>query len=251
MDSAGHATRDQEFVSRQQSNQAVIKGLAHEIRNPLGGIRGAAQLLAEEAGSDAFAEYTQVIIREADRLTNLVNRMQARTSVDLEKQINIHDVLEHVRRLVNAEANPLFEIRQDYDPSLPPVRGDRELLVQATLNVLRNAADAVAHLGKAGVICLCTRIDHIASDEGNKMVVRVDVSDNGVGIRDEIAQRIFDPMVTDKAGGTGLGLPIAAEIITQHGGAINFQSQPRDTIFRLYLPVFAEYEEPITHKATG
>lgn len=246
VDTAGQVARDREFAARQQSNQAVLRGLAHEIRNPLGGIRGAAQLLAQEAGSHVFEEYTQVIIREADRLTNLVNRMQARTSVNLDQSVNIHDVLQHVRTLVLADAGSLVQIRQDYDPSLPLVRGDRELLVQAMFNVMRNAVDAVSMNKHDGEIILRTRIDHIASgqdrNKGNRMAVRVDVNDNGAGINEEIAARIFDPMVTNKAGGAGLGLPITAEIITRHSGAIDFTSEPANTTFRLFIPACLESE---------
>jgi two-component system nitrogen regulation sensor histidine kinase GlnL len=239
IEAAGRIIRDEEFVQRQQSNQAMIRGMAHEIRNPLGGIRGAAQLLAEEAGSEAFSEYTNIIIREADRLTSLVNRMQANGRSDLDQEVNIHRVIEHVRHLLQVEADGEFLVRQDYDPSLPRVRGNRDLLIQAVLNVMRNAVEAVVLNEGPGHICLATRIDHLVLDGCRRQVVRVDVADNGPGIDPALEGRILDPMVTGKAGGTGLGLPITAEIIAQHGGALDYSSKPGETVFRLYLPIDA------------
>ncbi|MGB5708776.1 MAG: nitrogen regulation protein NR(II) [Arenicellales bacterium] len=235
-------TRDEEFLQRHQSNQAIIRGLAHEIRNPLGGIRGAAQLMADEAGSEEFIEYTRIIIRETDRLTSLVNRMQSQTRVDLEQRVNIHQVIEHVRQLVMADGEPLFKMEFDYDPSLPAVTGNQDLLTQAFMNVLRNAAEAVEAMGVKGVIQLRTRIDHLVLEGARKQVVRVDIIDNGEGIDDNLEPRIFDPMVTGKSNGTGLGLPITAEIVTQHNGALDFQSKPGQTVFRLFLPVHLQLQ---------
>lgn len=233
----GKHVRDADFLQRQQSNQAVIRGMAHEIRNPLGGIRGAAQLLAEETGSGAFAEYTGIIIQEADRLTELLNRMQARTSANLDEQVNIHRVIEHVRQLLQAEVEEDCRLLQDYDPSLPRVRGSRDLLIQALLNVMRNAVEALGeHPGEKRIL-VRTRIDHLVLEGCRRQVVRVEVVDNGPGIDPAIESRIFDPMVTGKADGTGLGLPIAAEIIMQHGGALDFASKPGETVFRLFLPI--------------
>ena len=229
---------DEEIAQRQQSNQAVIRGLAHEIRNPLGGIRGAAQLLAEETASEELREYTQIIIQEADRLTNLVNRMQAQTRAELDHSVNIHSVIEYVRQLVLADGQTKFKIVQDYDPSLPGVRGNRELLVQALINVIGNAAEAVTDMGREGRILLRTRIDHLTLDAIRQQVVRIDVEDNGGGIDPQIQSRIFDPMVTSKPDGTGLGLPISAEIITQHGGALDFKLSPDKTTFRIFLPLY-------------
>lgn len=237
LEASGKITRDEEFVQRQQSNQAVIRGLAHEIRNPLGGIRGAAQLLAGESGSEAFAEYTRIIIREADRLTALVDRMQARTRVELDQSINIHRLLEHVRQLMLADGSPAFDIVLDYDPSLPLVRGNRDLLIQALLNVMRNAADAVESRGVEGCIRIRTRIDHLVIKARRQQMIRIDIIDNGPGVDASLSQRIFDPMVTGKANGTGLGLPITAEIVAQHKGALDFSSDPGATAFRLFLPV--------------
>ncbi|MGI9318081.1 MAG: nitrogen regulation protein NR(II) [bacterium] len=235
--------RDEEFVQRQQSNQAVIRGLAHEIRNPLGGIRGAAQLLADEAGGEAFADYTRIIIREADRLTDLVNRMQAQANVDLEQRVNIHQIIEHVRQLVMADGRPMFSIKLDYDPSLPSVRGNQDLLTQAVLNVLRNAVEAVEYKGQDGWIQLRTRIDHLSIEGIKKQVIRVEVIDNGEGVVEELESRIFDPMITSKPNGTGLGLPITAEIVTQHSGVLDFRSKPGHTIFRMFLPLYEQPQE--------
>lgn len=233
-------TRDEEFMERQHSNRELIRGMAHEIRNPLGGIRGAAQLMAEETGSEQFLEYTRIIIQETDRLTELVNRMQADARVDLDQSINIHSVIEDVRHLVEAENNGRLSIQQDYDPSLPNVKGNRDLLVQALLNVIRNAVEAVD--SDSGEIILRTRIDRLTSDMPRKQVVRVEVQDNGAGVPAELTNRIFDPMVTSKPTGSGLGLPITAEIITRLDGVMDFKTRPGKTVFRLYLPVFERNE---------
>ena len=176
----GKITADTEFIQRQQSNQAVIRGMAHEIRNPLGGIRGAAQLLSEESGSEAFAEYTRIIIQEADRLTELVNRMQASTRANLDERVNIHRVLEHIRQLLEAETNGACRFVQDYDPSLPRVHGNRDLLIQALLTVMRNAAEAVSEIAGDKVVKIRTRIDHLLLDGTRRQVVKVEVIDNHV-----------------------------------------------------------------------
>ena len=233
-------SREANFVQRQQSNQAVIRGLAHEILNPLGGIRGAAQLLESEIESPTLQEYTGVIIKESDRLTNLVNRMQATTRVDFDQTLNIHSVIEHVRQLVLADTALLGEkkitIVQDYDPSLPNVHGNFELLVQALLNILRNAVEAI-DLHSDGQVALRTRIESTALQGKKQQVVRIDIADNGVGVDHAMQGRIFDPMVTSKVNGTGLGLAITAEIIASHLGAIDFYSQLGKTVFSVFLPV--------------
>jgi len=237
----GKITREEDFIDRQRSNRELIRGMAHEIRNPLGGIRGAAQLMSEEAG-EKFRDYTRIIIQETDRLTELVNRMQAESHVDLGQSINIHNVLEDVRQLVEAELKGQLRIQQDYDPSLPSVKGNWDLLVQAFLNVIRNAAESVTNSAVSSQIVLKTRIDRLSSDTVKKQVVRVEVTDNGPGVPAELASRIFDPMVTNKPSGSGLGLPITAEIIAQVNGSIDFKSRPGETTFRMFIPV-SDYEE--------
>jgi len=232
----GKITQEENFIDRQRSNRELIRGMAHEIRNPLGGIRGAAQLMSEEAG-EKFREYTRIIIQETDRLTDLVNRMQAESHVDLEQSINIHNVLEDVRQLVEAELNGELCIQQDYDPSLPLVKGNWDLLVQALFNVIRNAAESVATSPEISEIVLKTRIDRLSSDTIKKQVVRVEVTDNGPGVPTDLASRIFDPMITNKPSGSGLGLPITAEIIAQLKGTIDFKSRPGKTTFRMFIPV--------------
>jgi len=230
---------DNSLSDRQQSNIAVIKGLAHEIRNPLGGVRGAAQLLAAELADSSLIEYTGIIIREADRLTNLVNRMQATGTPSLNTPVNIHSVLEQVRQLLLAESHHSVQVLQDYDPSLPPVSGDHEQLVQAVINIARNAVEAT---GSNGVIRFCTRIDHqfMLSSQASQQVVRVNIIDNGPGINPEFAGQIFDPMVTGRRNGTGLGLAITSEIIHAHDGLIDATSEPGETTFSLYLPIHDE-----------
>ena len=229
-------SRDEEFMRRQQSNRDVIRGMAHEIRNPLGGIRGAAQLMSDEAGSEAFREYTRIIIEQTDRLTKLLNRMQAETHLDLEQNINIHSILEDVRQLLIAEHSHGVVIRQDYDPSLPLVTGNRDLMIQAILNVAKNAAEAISETGGSGEIIFQSRIDRLPGENPRRQAVRVSIQDDGPGIDPELSQRIFDPMVTGKASGTGLGLPISAEIVNKLGGAIDYHCIKEKTVFNLYFP---------------
>ncbi len=219
---------------RQQTNHVVIRGLAHEIKNPLGGIRGAAQLLEQELEFPALREYTDLIIRETDRLTNLVSRMQATTRVVEPGAVNIHEVLEHVRKLLLTEHPHWLEFELDYDPSLPAIKAEREPLIQAVMNIAGNAVQAV---DAEGMIRLRTRIDRRLVGElpRYRQVVRVDIIDNGPGIPESIADQIFDPMVTGRSAGTGLGLSISADIIRQYGGQIEAESSAEGTCFSLYL----------------
>jgi two-component system nitrogen regulation sensor histidine kinase GlnL len=168
--------------------------------------------------------------------------MQAQTRVELDQAVNIHSVIEHVRQLVVADRQPVFEFFKDYDPSLPEVKGNRELLVQALINVIHNAADAVADIGSHGKILIRTRIDHLITDTTRRQVVRIDIEDNGSGIEPEIQSLIFDPMVTSKPEGSGLGLPISAEIISQHGGVLDFQRAKDTTTFRVFLPLYLDHQ---------
>lgn len=233
--------REQAMLHRQEANRSVIKGLAHEIKNPLGGIRGAAQLLERELSDPAQKEYTQIIIQEADRLRNLVDRMfgpnQPLTLVD----VNVHEMLERLRLLLLAEIQQGIEITTNYDPSLPEIKADSDQLMQVLLNIGRNAIQAMnAH----GTIQLRTRIERqfTVGQRRHRHVVRIDIEDNGPGIPPELAENIFYPLVTGRAEGTGLGLSIAQDIITLHGGLIECISQPHQTIFSLYLPLEARYD---------
>lgn len=241
------------------THQIVIRGLAHEIRNPLGGMRGAAQLLASEltvAGAGAsnrgrgLTQYTDIIIREADRLSNLVGQMQASISVNKKQSLNIHSIPEHVRQLIQSgmpedaieERADEKTITTDYDPSLPHILADPDQLIQAFINILCNAEAAVACQGKHGCIVLKSRIDHqiLPASDQQQQVVRVDVIDNGEGIDKTLLEHVFEPMVSGKSTGTGLGLSITEEIIRSHDGLITVQSEPGHTVFSVWLKIASE-----------
>lgn len=239
-------SREQTLFSAQQSTHALLKGMAHEIKNPLGGIRGAAQLLERELLDDEHKEYTHIIIDEADRLTNLVDRMlvPANTHEEAKEMINIHEVLERVRQLTEAESGTLIDIERDYDPSIPDLFADRERLIQATLNIARNAVQALAIAGTGepdanAKIQLSTRIlrQFTLGGHNYKLVCRVQISDNGPGIPADLTDKIFVPMVSGHASHSGLGLSIAQSIINQHSGVIAFESEPGETCFSIYLPL--------------
>ncbi len=214
----------------------MIRGLAHEIKNPLGGLRGAAQLLERELPDPQLTEYTKIIIDEADRLQNLLNRMLGPNTLPNLRETNIHHVLERVRSLVLAEAPPGIEITRDYDPSIPNLNADSDQLIQAALNLVRNAVQA---LGQHGSIILRTRAQRqiTIGHERHRLVLTLEVIDNGPGIPQEIQERIFYPMVTGHANGTGLGFSIAQSLINRHGGLIECTSEPGNTIFRILLPL--------------
>ncbi len=227
--------RDGQRVAQQLASQQLARGMAHEIKNPLGGIRGAAQLLESEISNDELKEYTEVIIREADRLQNLLNNMLGPNKKIDRKPINILEILEHVHSLIAAEFNDLVVVC-DYDPSIPDLRADRDQMVQAFLNIARNAAQAIDGDGE---ITFKTRIcrQHTIGYRRCKHVVQIDIIDQGPGIAPELLENIFLPMVTDKADGTGLGLPIAQKIIVQHDGIIQCRSEPGQTVFTTLLPL--------------
>ena len=232
--------RDELLMQQHEASRELVRGLAHEIKNPLGGIRGAAQLLEHEFPDPAHREYTQVIIREADRLQNLVNRMLGPNRLPQQQLLNVHEVLEHVRSLVQAESPPWIAFTRDYDPSIPDVLGDREQLIQATLNVVRNALQALDDSGQErGEILLRTRTRRqvVLGGQRHRLVIQVDVEDDGPGIAPSMIERIFLPMVTSRPDGTGLGLSIAQYLIHAHGGLIECKSRPGSTVFSIYLPL--------------
>jgi len=229
-------SREARRVAQQQTTAAVVRNLAHEIKNPLGGLRGAAQLLCEELPDASQREYTQVIIEEADRLRALVDRMLGPSGKPHYGPVNIHQVLERVRQLVEAERGGSLRVVRDYDPSLPELWADFNQLIQALLNVANNASRAV---GDGGRIVLRSRVlrQYTLGAKRHRLVVRVDVEDNGPGIPEALQERIFLPMVTGGEGGAGLGLAIAQSLVAQHGGLIECRSHPGETCFSIYLPL--------------
>jgi two-component system nitrogen regulation sensor histidine kinase GlnL len=232
-------SRDELMLAQHQASRELIRGLAHEIKNPLGGIRGAAQLLEHEYPDSAHREYTRVIIREADRLQNLVNRMLGPNRMPQKAPVNIHEVLEHVRQLCEAEGAPV-SFQRDYDPSIPEIVADREQMIQAVLNIVRNAMQSIA-AGDApeGHVILRTRTKRQFTIAGQrcKLVIQIDVEDDGPGVPPPMMDRIFYPMVTTRAEGTGLGLPMAQYLVHAHGGLIECRSRPGCTVFSMYLPL--------------
>src|SRR5687767_4626766 len=224
--------REERIVSEQQSNRALIRNLAHEIKNPLGGLRGSAQLLERELDRPELREYTQVIIKEADRLQLLMDRMLTPHRTPHFEPLGVHEVLERVRSLLRAEFG--IEIVRDYDPSLPEISADREQLIQAVLNVARNAAQA----GSQQIIFRTRAIRQITVlKQRRKLALELQVIDDGPGVPEEIQDRIFNPLVSGREGGTGLGLSLAQTFVHYHHGVIEFESRPGRTIFRILLPV--------------
>lgn len=228
--------REESRHDQHAASRAVIRGLAHEIKNPLGGLRGAAQLLERELPSETLKEYTRIIIHEADRLRNLVDRMVGPNTPLRKQPTNIHQVMDHVRRLIRAEVPRGVRIEHDFDPSIPEFGADAEQLIQAVLNIARNAVQA---LNGDGTIRFRTRIERqlTIGQKRYRLAVRAEIEDNGPGIPDELRESIFYPMVTGKPDGTGLGLSIAQDIVHQHNGMIEFTSRPQQTVFRIYLPL--------------
>ena len=230
------ATREEKLIEQQQASRELIRNLAHEIKNPLGGIRGAAQLLEHELANPSLLEYTQVIIKEADRLQDLMQRLLTPHRAMLPTTVNIHEILERVRSLLTAEFPGSLAVRRDYDTSLPELIGDREQLIQAVLNIARNAAQA---MGGDGEIVLRTRsLRQITLVKKRyRLALEIKVIDNGPGIPDDIRERMFYPLVSGREGGSGLGLTIAQNFIQHHHGTIDCSSRPGNTVFTLRLPV--------------
>jgi two-component system nitrogen regulation sensor histidine kinase GlnL len=229
------AVREEREAVQQRANRELIRNLAHEIKNPLGGIRGSAQLLDRELDNPALKEYTQVIIHEADRLQDLMHRLLSSHRAMQPAQINIHEILERVRRLIHAEF-PGVRVQRDYDTSLPDITGDREQLIQAILNIVRNAAQAMK--GEGEIICRTRALRQVTlAKKRYRLALELQVIDNGPGIPEEIRDRIFYPLVSGREGGTGLGLALAQSFVQQHQGSIEAESAPGRTCFTLRLPL--------------
>jgi two-component system nitrogen regulation sensor histidine kinase GlnL len=233
--------REERLVDQAQANKELIRNLAHEIRNPLGGIRGAAQLLDTEIGP-ALREYTRVVIHEADRLQTLVDRLLApHRHPHVVGDVNIHEVCERVRSLVLAEFPKGLKVVRDYDTSLPEFRGDREQLIQAVLNVARNACQALSERIAAGdaQLTLRTRVGRQVTfgKQRYRLALELHVIDNGPGVPDSIKDRIFFPLVSGREGGSGLGLTLAQTFVQQHHGLIECDSAPGRTDFKILIPL--------------
>jgi two-component system nitrogen regulation sensor histidine kinase GlnL len=231
--------REERMLDQSQANRELIRNLAHEIKNPLGGIRGAAQLLDRELERPNLHEYTQVIMKEADRLQLLMDRLLTPHRLPQPARLNVHEVLERVRSLILAEYPHDIAIRRDYDVSLPLLTGDREQLIQAVLNVVRNAAQALRGAGTRGEIRLRTRVARqvTLARRRYRHALAVEITDNGPGIPQELQGRVFHPLVSGRAGGSGLGLTLAQNFVNQHHGMISFESAPGNTVFEILLPI--------------
>ncbi|HEY2591863.1 MAG TPA: nitrogen regulation protein NR(II) [Steroidobacteraceae bacterium] len=229
-------SRESDLVARFDSGRMMLRQLAHEVRNPLGGLRGAAQLLDRELPDAELREYTRVIISEADRLTALVDSMNGPMRPQQRTLVNVHEICEHVHRLLTAEAPAAVAVERDYDPSLPSSLLDRNQLVQALLNIARNALQAV---GERGRIILRTRAvsNVVIAGHRHRLAASIQVHDDGPGVPPELRASLFYPLVTGRTGGTGLGLAVAQDLVIRHGGLIEFESEPGRTIFTLMLPL--------------
>jgi two-component system, NtrC family, nitrogen regulation sensor histidine kinase GlnL len=227
--------RDTALLTQLGGNRLMVRQLAHEIKNPLGGLRGAAQLLERELPSEPLKEYTRLIIREADRLRTLVDNLLGPGGLPHKASVNLHELLQHVYQLLRGEAPSGVAILRDYDPSLPTVFVDRDQMIQAMLNVGRNAVQV---LGEHGRLVLRTRalVNATIGARRHRAVASIQFEDNGPGVPPELADTIFYPLVTSRPGGNGLGLAVAQDLVTRHGGLIEFDSHPGHTLFTLLLP---------------
>jgi len=234
--------REERLLDQQETTRELLRNLAHEIKNPLGGLRGSAQLLERELDRPDLREYTQVIIKEADRLQTLLDRLLTPRRARQLSRVNIHEVLERVRSLVQAEFPEGVSILRNYDPSVPDLVGDVEQLIQAVLNVVRNAAQALlseANRGQGGTIVLRTRAARqvTIARQRHKLALELQVIDDGPGVPEDIRDRVFNPLVSGREGGSGIGLALVQTFVQNHGGVVEVDSRPGRTIFTLLLPL--------------
>jgi len=229
--------QEAELIAQQKLSRRIARQLAHEVKNPLGGMRGSAQLLQKQLGGDPqLTAYTKVIIDEVDRLAALVDSILQAGGRSEPTSINIHEITEHVAQLVEAEKPDGVKLVRDYDPSLPNLTVDRNQIIQALLNIVRNAMQAV---GEHGTVTIRTRAQsHVTlAGQMHRLVLSIEVEDDGPGIAEDLKENIFYPLVTGRASGTGLGLTIAQDLVSRHNGLIEVTSEPGCTVFRLRLPV--------------
>jgi two-component system nitrogen regulation sensor histidine kinase GlnL len=229
-------SRENALLIQHGAGRQMIRQLAHEIKNPLGGIRGAAQLLARQLPNAELREYTDVVISETDRLAALVDTLLGPGGPLNKEPCNIHELIEYVVRIVEAEDTRKLNFRRDYDPGLPSIDLDRDQMVQALLNLIRNAAAA---LDGQGTITLRSRavFNFTIGDVRHPVIASIEIEDDGPGIPEDLQDSIFYPLVTSRAEGTGLGLPAAQELISRHGGLIEFESRPGRTVFIVRIPL--------------
>lgn len=237
--------REEEILARHATARSLIRGLAHEIKNPLGGIRGAAQLLERELDDVELHDYTHIIIEEADRLRNLVDRLLGPHKLPNIEALNIHAILERVCTLLQAESGFGVQLQRDYDPSIPEFSGDREQLIQAVLNIMRNAMQILQETGtpEPRIVIRTRALRQLTlGSERHRLICSIEIIDNGPGIPEEMISSVFYPMVTGRAEGSGLGLSIAQAIINRHKGLIECQSEPGRTCFQLLIPLEQNHE---------
>jgi len=235
-------SRENALLAQLGGSRMMARQLAHEIKNPLGGLRGAAQLLERELPDEELKEYTRIIIGEADRLRTLVDSLLGPARALERASVNIHELLDHVYQLVRAEAPESLELIRDYDPSLPPLALDRDQMIQAMLNLARNAVQA---LGSHGHLVLRTRAvtGGTIGERRYRVIASVQFEDNGPGVPASLGESIFYPLVTARPGGTGLGLAVAQDIATRHDGLVEFDSRPGRTVFSLLLPIETKHDQ--------
>jgi two-component system nitrogen regulation sensor histidine kinase GlnL len=229
-------SRENALLIQHGAGRQMIRQLAHEIKNPLGGIRGAAQLLAKQLHDAELTEYTDVVISETDRLAGLVDTLLGPGGPPNKQPLNVHELLEYVVRLIEAEGQKSVLFKRDYDPGLPLIDLDRDHMVQALLNLVRNAATA---LDGQGTITLRTRAvtNFTIGDTRHRVIASIEIEDDGPGIPFELQGSVFYPLITNRPEGTGLGLPAAQELLSRHGGLIEFESRPGRTVFQVRIPL--------------
>lgn len=229
-------SRENALLIQHGAGRQMIRQLAHEIKNPLGGIRGAAQLLERQLENEDLREYTGVVISETDRLAALVNTLLGPGGPPRKAPVNVHEIIEYVARIIEAEDRKSLKIKRDYDPGLPLIDLDRDQIVQALLNLVRNAAAA---LEGQGTITLRSRaeMNFTIGNVRHRVIASIEIEDDGPGIPAELQDSVFYPLVTTRPDGTGLGLPAAQELLSRHGGLIEFDSRPGRTVFYVRIPL--------------
>ncbi len=235
--------RDASLQQHQKVSRQIMRGLAHEVKNPLGGIRGSAQLLDRQLNDPDLTEYTRIIINESDRLAHLVDRMLGSRDRVNPTPTNIHELLEKMRRLLLMENRIALEEQNlsvicDYDPSIPELMIDPEMIYQALINVARNALGSMASVADPR-LKLSTRTERQFTIDGvrHRTVLRIDIADNGCGVPEELKEHMFFPMISGRVGSMGLGLPYVQDAVRRHHGIVEFDSRPGETIFRIFLPL--------------